>query len=352
MLYCFYLPTESQLTETMNIVWWLIVHVHTVYSQRLVETRDKLFKDSYIFRSLYWHEENNNLGLGSLVTSKIDGTELRPFFNSSLMTESDKPCNCPENPQIARSFVIDLTKAQYEVFWIDPWTNQIVAADMTGCYCRVVVDATEKKKHGFVPMSIAIDSKYVYWFNSTERVIYYTTKNSKSRIEQMKASYGYKILALDPGNQPYPPRQCLFPRSKNLKPKVQSSSANSLTLQLPLVHKPEHCLELQYEIAATEYTVYYKLQMSNDSSACSKESCPFITTTERQVVISGLSPFTNYSVTLEATNYYSKLHEVKPVTGQPLILQTAAEGELKLLLTKSCFISLYFRDQPTSYLHE
>lgn len=271
------------------------------------------------------------------MTSKIDGTGLRLFFNSSVKLESDKSCNCPENPQIARSFVIDLATPQYEVYWIDPWTNQIIATDSTGCHCRVVVDATEKKKYGFVPMSLTVDSKYVYWFNSTERVIYYTTKNARSRIEQMKASHAYKILALDPRNQPYPPRQCLFPRGENLTPIIQANSANTITLRLPQVNKPEQCLGLEYEMPVTEYAVYYTLHLTNENALCSKESCPFITTTEREVLISDLTPFTNYTVMLDVANYYSKLHEVKPVSGKPLVLQTAAEGNSCLLFLLAFF---------------
>ncbi|XP_075975168.1 receptor protein-tyrosine kinase sevenless [Anticarsia gemmatalis] len=272
--------------------------------------------------SLFWYEESGHPGLGTIMTSHLNGSDIRTFFK-----DSDNDCNCPENPQVARAFVIDMTRNNgYGIFWIDPWVHHIIATDMEACKCKIVVDATEKKKYGFTPMSIAVDSRYVYWFNSTQKEIFYTTKNHKTRIEERKTSYGYKTMALDPGSQPYPDRKCLYPKIPHLKPTVISNSANSITLRMPPVQKPTECNLLEYEMTTTEYTIFYRIQMKNDSTVCDKESCPLITTTNREVVIPDLRPFTNYSVMLEATNYYAKLHEIKPIVGVPLTLQTAAEA--------------------------
>lgn len=260
------------------------------------------------------------------MTSKIDGSKIRTFFKTWDNGESRDSCNCPENPQVARTFVIDMTNGATELYWVDPWVHRILAADMDGCKCRVVVDATEKKKYGFTPMSITVDSKYIYWFNSTEKAIFYTEKNKRSKVDFVKITYGYKIMALDPANQLYPPIHCLYPRSQNLRPKMLSTTANSITLQLPHVGKPNRCHDIEYEMAATEYTVFYRLQKTKDTTTCYKESCSFITTTNTEVVLRDLLPFTNYSVMVEATNYYAKLHEVKPVVGYPFVLHTASEG--------------------------
>ncbi|XP_068617317.1 proto-oncogene tyrosine-protein kinase ROS [Battus philenor] len=276
--------------------------------------------------SLYWYEESNHPGLGVLMTSKMNGSEIRTFFPTSE-EDSDlrRNCNCPENPQAAKTFVLDMTKDDIELYWVDPWVNRIVSADINGCKCRVVVDAA-KRKYGFTPMAITVDSKYVYWFNSTEKSIYYTNKLKKREIKQVNASYGYKILTLDPANQPYPPRQCLFPKAQNLHPKFLSSTANSIKLEMPKVNKPSYCQNVEYEMTAIEYTVYYRLHTSKDTTVCDKESCPYKSTTNSELVIEELSPFTNYTVMLEATNYYAKLHEVAPIVGSPLVLQTAAEA--------------------------
>ncbi|CAH2047113.1 unnamed protein product, partial [Iphiclides podalirius] len=279
-----------------------------------------------LHRSLYWYEESNHQGLGTLMTSEVNGSNIRTFFsNHEENPKSHSDCNCPENPQVARTFILDMTRDNIELYWVDPWVHQIVAADIEGCKCRVVVDAA-KKKYGFNPMSVTVDSKYVYWFNSTEKSIYYTNKVKRSDIQHAKAAYGYKIVTLDPANQPYPPRQCLYPKAGNLHPKVISNSANSITLQMPKVGKPAYCHDIHYEMTATEYTVYYRLQTSNDTTACDKETCPYKTTTDAELVLNELRPFTNYSVLLEATNYYAKLYGVKPIVGSSLILQTAAEA--------------------------
>ncbi|KAL0880126.1 hypothetical protein ABMA27_002609 [Loxostege sticticalis] len=280
-------------------------------------------------RSLYWYEESINPGLGTIMTAKLNGSDISNFFNNSLKANGTlRDCNCPENPQVAKSFVIDMTTSHQELYWIDPWVHQILAADMNGCKCRVVVDATEKKKYGFTPMSITVDSKYVYWFNSTEKEIFYAIKNKKQKLEHAKTSHGYKIMALDPANQPYPPRQCLFPKSQNLQPKVLSNSASSMTLQLPKVHRPQQsqCRNLEYEMPATEYTIYHKQHSLDDETNCDRDTCSYITTTRPDVIVNELKPFTNYSVMIEATNYYAKLHEIKPLVGASLVLQTAAEA--------------------------
>lgn len=263
------------------------------------------------------------------MTAKVDGSDLRIFFNNTKKpTTTQNDCNCPENPQVAKSFIIDMSSSFQELYWIDPWVHQILASDMNGCKCRIVVDATEKKKYGFTPMSITVDSKYVYWFNSTEMEIFYAIKNKKQKLEHAKTSHGYKIMALDPANQPYPPRQCLFPKSQNLQPKVLSNSANSMTLQMPAVNKSHHCRNLEFEMTATEYTIFYRQQTPGDTIPCDRDSCPYVTTTRTEIILNELKSFTNYTVTLEASNYYAKLHEIKPLVGASLVLQTAAEGNL------------------------
>ncbi|XP_073955418.1 receptor protein-tyrosine kinase sevenless isoform X2 [Choristoneura fumiferana] len=303
--------------NTRPLITRVIVTKQPIYSLQIVPLQ----------RSLYWYEEDSYPGLGTLMTSKLDGTNVRKFFNISEKVKTRDNCDCPESPQVAKPFVIDTTKKEHELFWVDPWVPRILAADMDGCHCRVVVNATEKKKYGFTPMTITVDSKYIYWFNSTEKIIYYTNKHKRNNIEQVKTSHGYKIMALDPGNQPYPKRHCLLPKAQNLEPRVVTNSANSITLQLPTVSKPEQCKDLEYEMAVTEYTVYYRLHTTNDLN-CNKELCPFIVTTKTEIILTELKPFTEYTVTVEATNYYAKLHEVLPLTGAPIVVKTAAEAPM------------------------
>lgn len=262
------------------------------------------------------------------MTAKTDGSDIRTFFNNSdgFMSPNDfqDKCDCPESPQIASSFIIDLTNNEFELYWIDPWLHNILVTDEHGCNCKIVVNATEKKKYGFTPMSITVDSKRIYWYNSTEKNIYYTNKFKGNKIEQVKSSYGYKIMALDPGRQPYPPRRCLYPTLKLSSPKVISYSANSIKLKMPAVNKPASCQNFLYNMAVTEYTVLYKPRVKHDP--CDRETCSFQITTSDEVILIDLKPFTNYTVMVEATNYYGKLHEIKPIVGHSLIAQTAAEG--------------------------
>ncbi|KAJ0183261.1 hypothetical protein K1T71_001237 [Dendrolimus kikuchii] len=278
---------------------------------------------------LFWYEESNHRGLGTLMTSYVNGSNIRSFFNHSNFDDQyvdPRDCNCPENPQIAEPFIIDMTKGNnYEIYWVDPWIHHMIAANMDGCKCRMVVDATEKKKYGFTPMSITVDSKYIYWFNSTEREIFYTNKYKKAKVDHFKSTYGYKIMALDSGNQRYPDRKCLIP-STIYEPQALANNANSIVLGMPPINKPSECEMLNYEMPTTEFTVYYRVHGSSDTELCDKGTCSYVTTTSKELTLNDLEPFTNYTVMLEVTNYYAKLHEIKPKVGSVMVLQTAAEA--------------------------
>lgn len=179
---------------------------------------------------------------------------------------------------------------------------------------------------GFTPVSITVDSKNIYWFNSTEKNVYYKNKLEMDKINQVEVSHGYKILALDPANQPYPPRECLIPKTTNIKARVLSNSANTITLEMPSIEKPHRCSNFVYEMALIEYTIFYGPQESKTGIPCDRETCLFIHTIDQQVTLNDLLPFTNYSVTIEATNYYAKLYGITPIKGSTLIFQTAAKG--------------------------
>lgn len=142
----------------------------------------------------------------------------------------------------------------------------------------------------------------------------------------MKTTHGSKILALDPATQPYPPKECLYPPPGNLEPQMITNSASSLTLQIPKVGKRERCLDL--ETAVTEYTIYYQLQSSKHSDY-NDEPILSVNTVDREVVLYNLSTFKNYTVYLEASNYYARMHDIPAVKGSSVIVQTAAEGKDK-----------------------
>ncbi|XP_063534702.1 proto-oncogene tyrosine-protein kinase ROS [Cydia strobilella] len=307
---------DLAMINTRPRLGWLFASKNPIYSLQVVPSQ----------RSLYWYEESNYPGLGTLMTSTTDGKNIRKFFNSSEETKMKDGCDCPESPQVARTFVLDTTGDKHELYWVDPWVHRIMAADLKGCRCRAVVNATDKNKYGFIPMSITVDSKYIYWFNSTDKIIYYTNKYKRNKIEQIKTSHGYKIMALDPGTQQYPQNKCLFAEAEPqaLVPQVRSTTASSITLRLPPARRPTSCTD-SYNMPSTEYTVHYRLPTLNEAT-CNKELCPFITTTKTELTIPNLQPFTKYTITVEATNYYEKLYEVKPITGLPVVFQTAAEA--------------------------
>lgn len=110
-------------------------------------------------------------------------------------------------------------------------------------------------------------------------------------------------------------------QTKELEPKILTNSATSITLELPIIERLNKCSE--FETAATEYTIYYQLS-SKDSS---DEPIMSVSTIDREVVLSNLMTFKNYTVYVEATNYYAKQYEIPPLKGTVVVVQTAAEGE-------------------------
>lgn len=83
------------------------------------------------------------------MTSKIDGKNIRSFFNQTGDSGFKNKCNCPENPQVSRSFVIDISNvAKHTLYWIDPWVHNIISSDMNGCQCKIIVNATLEHNYG------------------------------------------------------------------------------------------------------------------------------------------------------------------------------------------------------------
>ena len=93
--------------------------------------------------NLFWCEMPSE-GDGRLMYANLDGTESRQLFHGSenRKRRASDNCNCPQLV-VEPVFAVDHSDARNaRLFIVDKATSNIWAADMDGCHCRLVVNAT------------------------------------------------------------------------------------------------------------------------------------------------------------------------------------------------------------------
>ncbi|XP_069689840.1 proto-oncogene tyrosine-protein kinase ROS isoform X2 [Periplaneta americana] len=287
--------------------------------------------------TLFWIEMNTN-GAGYLMTSKTDGTMIRPFFNSirrrrrNTSTAADE-CTCPESPSVGKAMTIDQTdSSSLQVLWVDSLENHVYLSEASGCFCTVLVNATINTDAGLPPTSLTTDHRLLYWSNETEGKVYSVVKTGEDSV-MASMSRGVmsvnitgvrRIAALGPHLQPYPVPKCLSPRQAPLVVNYVSHTDRSITLELPNPERYPECENIS--LASVEYTVTYGQIKENENLDCitDKESCSMMVTYNQILEVPNLKPFSSYIFHVALKNYYSDLEGITPVTGPPTAFQTAA----------------------------
>ncbi|PNF32885.1 hypothetical protein B7P43_G01836 [Cryptotermes secundus] len=293
--------------------------------------------------TLFWIEMNKS-GMGYLMTSRTDGTMIRPFFRSNHRKRRDSlsasECNCPMNPYVGKAMTIDQSDpANIQVLWVDGQENHVYLTEENGCLCTVVVNATTNTEAGLPPTSITTDHRLLYWSNETEGKLYSVTK---AKEDSMLASMSRgvmsvnitgvrRITALGPHLQPYPVPKCLAPRQAELVVEKINHTDHSITLQLPNPERYPECENIS--LASVEYTVYYGQIRENQDADCSMDMnfCIKLTTYDQVLELRNLKPFSTYIFYVALKNYYSGLEGIIPVIGPPTRFQTAAGGKTFLV---------------------
>ncbi|XP_021913370.1 proto-oncogene tyrosine-protein kinase ROS isoform X3 [Zootermopsis nevadensis] len=286
--------------------------------------------------TLFWIEMNKS-GVGHLMTSRADGSMIRPFFTNTHRKRRDSSsngeCTCPQNPSVGKAMTIDQTDpASIQILWVDGQENHVYQTEANGCFCSVVVNATVNTEAGLPPTSITTDHRLLYWSNETEGKVYSVMKATEDQVlasmtrgvMSVNITGVRRIAALGQHLQPYPVPKCLSPVQARLVVNNISHTDHSITLQLPEPERHPQCENMS--LASVEYTVYYGQIKGDRNTDCSADinSCSKRITYNRVLEVPHLKPFSTYIFYVSLKNYYSDLEGIIPVTGPPTKFQTAA----------------------------
>lgn len=276
-------------------------------------------------KKLYWIETIDRVKY-KLMQSNLDGNEIQPFFSQRKNNKRDLEhdpslCNCPLFPEVGPIFTVDHSDVNNKplLIFIDPYTLNVMSTDQDGCICNVVANNSIVNNH-FSLKHLKSDTATLYWTNPSQGLLYSFKKGYANVLsKEMKVSdidiFGQHI-------QPYPPTECLSPQQYgNFTVSLNYKSANYLNLQMPDAIIHEKCNN--YSIASIAYTIFYK--MYNNDSDCAEAECDKKITFDKNVELGGLKPYTNYTISVSVSNYFSNVDEI--LVGPPSIFQTAPGGK-------------------------
>ncbi|CAG2100682.1 unnamed protein product [Medioppia subpectinata] len=304
--------------------------------------------------TLIWTEMfNQNKGYLKMCDIKSRGiastASVRPFFQQNKARSrrdiGSGGCNCTTHSFVSNALTIDRSNyGKSELLWYDLKYERIMASDMTGCRCRIVINNT----YGFPPTSMAVDNDFIYWSNASLGNVYKMAKyvpkgNSKSHVLQLKALPNmlnvlhnanephlvmseiangvHGIKALSDHLQPYPHFECLVPMEYHETVRLQDNTANSLTISMQEVRRPLGCAKTT--LASVKYTIYYGKVLSDGFYECglSLRGCTIVDTFNDTITLTGLEPFTNYTIRVAVKNFYTSNNSNLP--GPPVNFETA-----------------------------
>ncbi|XP_022081965.1 proto-oncogene tyrosine-protein kinase ROS-like [Acanthaster planci] len=274
------LPTESALStitgvETSNNACW--------YQGIVVDPLNS---------RLYWTEQT------VLMTSDLQGQSLRPLLGFQGGRRKRQSCNCSPDVSVSGAVAMDQSNPQNpELFYAVMMTGDIYAADLDGCQCRLVVTASEHAQSGLPPDSLTVDQTRVYWTNENQGIEASVDKVTGQDFRSRSVTPVPTLAAFGENLQPYPDPTCLAPLPYTSQAQLVSSTSNSLNLSLTPAAVPSQCTRVSR--SAVVYTLHYGKTESRMQPLMTK------TTTDTNILLDGLDPFTEYNISISAHNYYT-----------------------------------------------
>lgn len=286
------------------------------------------FSSTLIYTAVAGH------GSRTLMMCNSDGTNAHRFFGNSLSPglprsrlskrSGHQSCSCDPHASVGSAVTLDRSqRSAPRLLWVDESHGNIWSADLQGCNCTLVVNATEMQNAGLPPTSLTADKLFIYWSNSSAGKIYSFDKatsevisnaspeNSDSNVHQKRrvtsetASGIRGIRAIGDHLQPYPDVICLAPPHSVVPPTLLSASSNELVVKLMMPARPPECSKIS--LASIKYTLFYGIITPDNVWQCAESlhGCRTLETYNTTVVLSNLSPFTNYTVRVAMSNFYS-----------------------------------------------
>lgn len=265
-------------------------------------------------RYFYWMELNSD-DQYVIMQSDFDGKNMQPFLKNENNT-----CSCSYKLLELSSIQIDNTNIDNPLLY---WTskNHLIAADIYGCRCNLILSA---KNNQTVFNNLTIDKTNIYFYSSSERLIYILKKkyalleskeNEFKHVQKVNISgldiHIHQIKAFSNSLQPYPLNICLLPNLKDPQSLIElikngffeetTITANSVVVNLPESIISNGCKK--YDLATTTYTISMKYRRCLGNNV-EKFKDLIVQTYEPHHKIKNLMPFTAYILTIKLRNFY------------------------------------------------
>ncbi|XP_065906520.1 proto-oncogene tyrosine-protein kinase ROS-like isoform X3 [Dysidea avara] len=308
-----YISVATLMVETDNssrtLNFWRLPIDNPVFEP--VYTSGVLFNDSVIsmtvvpFRGyLYWieaREFSSTLNQLNLLTG--NATQL---YNSNSVKRNVMCMGGIGSQQLTTALTYDPI---IDRIWVSTVTaGHIWSCDLTGCNCIVEVNATTlvaatngasvMSDVGLPANSISLDNVNIYWSSSSG--VFSVPRDDTTTLSQLSNTTTSSLVTIDPGQQPLPERDCLYPPiSPSVQPKAECFNATDSTIFLRWF-APNILMECTDQLVAFP-TLNYEVTYRIGSMGSSMMEMTF----DRAVQLTGLYAFSEYRIQIRAQNSFT-----------------------------------------------
>ncbi|RWS08705.1 Proto-oncogene tyrosine-protein kinase ROS-like protein [Dinothrombium tinctorium] len=251
---------------------------------------------------LFWTEFSSKEE-GVIRKYDLKAKEMSSFFGKSNSHSDD--CKCfATSPTVGKAISIErIGDSKSRILWTDERKGIIWSTDFDACDCQQVVNMGIKRSI----LAVASDEHNYYWITEPFRTLFRMPKQENNLPEISKSIEMSKNVALLKAfeTQPYPERDCLSPLPYDSKVALISKGYSYLVFTIPRVRRPQHCEN--FSLPSIEYKLYYGKVFANNSFECdlSLKFCHILQTYNQTVALNNLEPYTNYSIRVGVSNYYT-----------------------------------------------
>jgi proto-oncogene tyrosine-protein kinase ROS len=255
-------------------------------------------------------------GNGSLYSVDIASRTIRSVRSGRRKRQS---CTNPlsSSVDIGKTVVVEGNTGR--LWFSDDQSENILSCESTAsglCHCLVEINASSLNNQTVMPPdSISLDKERIYWTRNGHSSVYYVERNDRSQVLSLSAGSTAvgSLVVSSPGMQPLPLDSCLYVTSPKPTPREHNVTDTVVSIVWDPVQLPNSCTN---SIPLPDYTV--RLTSAQDNRTVQSDYGV-------SVVISELTPYTNYTVQVSARNIYTPANLVDSLYG-PLVRFQTTEG--------------------------
>ena len=105
----------------------------------------------HFFSALIWSEKSMDDSSWKLMKTSTSRQDVAHDFldNTRMKRAVNSACDCPPSSQVSSAMAIDLSQnGDTEVIFVDTNTLNLLASDMHGCQCRVLLQTDDSDRKG------------------------------------------------------------------------------------------------------------------------------------------------------------------------------------------------------------